>query len=130
MLRLCANLGFLFAEMPFLDCFAAAARAGFTGVEYAAPYDYPARERRARLDDLGLGQVRINSPAGDATKGERGFASLPGRHEPGTGEIAGSFCCRISTRSAIAAGSVANTAPWTTPSPVSPGASVTTLAPR
>jgi hydroxypyruvate isomerase len=77
--RLCANLGFLFPELPFLDRFAAAARAGFAGVEYAAPYDYPVRELRTRLDDLGLEQVLINSPAGDAAKGERGLASLPGR---------------------------------------------------
>ena len=81
MLRLCANLGFLFPELPFLDRFAAAARAGFAGVEYAAPYDYPARELRGRLDDLGLRQVLINSPAGDAAKGERGLASLPGRQQ-------------------------------------------------
>jgi hydroxypyruvate isomerase len=27
--------------MPFLDRFDAAARAGFVGVEYASPYDYP-----------------------------------------------------------------------------------------
>jgi len=36
--RFCANLGFLFCEVPFLDRFDAAARAGFTGVEYASPY--------------------------------------------------------------------------------------------
>jgi hydroxypyruvate isomerase len=77
--RLCANLGFLFPEVPFLDRFAAAAGAGFKGVEFAAPYDYPVRELRTRLDDLGLAQVLINSPPGDAAKGERGMASLPGR---------------------------------------------------
>ena len=33
--RLCANIGFLFPEMPFLDRFEAAARAGFTAVEFA-----------------------------------------------------------------------------------------------
>jgi hydroxypyruvate isomerase len=42
--KLCANLGFLFCEMPFLNRFAAAARAGFKGVEYASPYEYEARE--------------------------------------------------------------------------------------
>jgi hydroxypyruvate isomerase len=77
--RLCANLGFLFGEVPFLDRFGAAARAGFTGVEYASPYDYPAAELRARLKDAGLTQVLINSPAGDRAAGERGMACVPGR---------------------------------------------------
>jgi len=79
--RFSANLGFLFAELPFLDRFAAAARAGFAGVEYASPYDYPTAELRARLKDAGLAQVLINSPAGDRAAGERGFACLPGRQQ-------------------------------------------------
>ena len=45
--RLAANLGFLFAEVPFLDRFDAAAQAGFTGVEFASPYEYPPAELRA-----------------------------------------------------------------------------------
>ncbi|HLY46152.1 MAG TPA: 2-oxo-tetronate isomerase [Stellaceae bacterium] len=77
--RFCANLGFLFPEVPFLDRFAAAARAGFTGVEFASPYEYKAAELRARLDDNGLTQALINSPAGNRAAGERGFACLPGR---------------------------------------------------
>ena len=79
MLRFCANLGFLFGEVPFPERFDAAARAGFTGVEYAAPYDYPASELRARLIGAGLAQVLINSPAGNRAAGERGMACLPGR---------------------------------------------------
>jgi hydroxypyruvate isomerase len=76
---LCANLGFLFPEFPFLDRFAAAARAGFAGVEFASPYEYPAAELRARLDDNGLTQVLINSPPGNRAAGERGFACVPER---------------------------------------------------
>ena len=45
-LRFCANLGFLFGEVPFLDRIAAAAKAGFKGVEFASPYEYPAAELR------------------------------------------------------------------------------------
>lgn len=81
MLRFGANLGFLFTELPFLDRFAAAAKAGFTGVEYASPYEYDATELRTRLDDNGLAQVLINSPAGNRAAGERGFACLPGRED-------------------------------------------------
>src|SRR5207244_11950491 len=79
MTRVCANLGFLFGEVPFLDRFEAAARAGFTGAEYASPYDHPAPELRARLKAVGLTQVLINSPAGNRAAGERGMACLPGR---------------------------------------------------
>jgi hydroxypyruvate isomerase len=43
-MRFAANLGWLFPEHPFLDRFAAAARTGFRGVEYAQPYEYPAAE--------------------------------------------------------------------------------------
>src|SRR5579864_8030903 len=77
--RFSANLGFLFPELPFLDRFEAAARAGFTAVEYASPYEYPAAELRSRLNAAGLTQVLINSPAGNRAAGERGFACLPGR---------------------------------------------------
>jgi hydroxypyruvate isomerase len=77
--RFCANLGFLFADIPFIERFDAAARAGFTAVEFASPYEYPAAELRSRLGATGLTQVLINSPAGNRAAGERGFACLPGR---------------------------------------------------
>src|SRR5205085_11302067 len=77
--RLCANIGFLFPEMPFLDRFEAAARAGFTAVEFASPYEYPAAELRARLQANGLSLVLINSPAGNRAAGERGYPGLPAR---------------------------------------------------
>ncbi len=77
--RLCANLGFLFCEVPFLDRFAAAARAGFAGVEFASPYEYDAAELRTRLDDNGLTQVLINTFPGNRAAGERGFACVPGK---------------------------------------------------
>src|ERR1041385_9063123 len=77
--RFSANLGFLFPDLPFLDRFEAAAKAGFTAVEYASPYEYPAAELRSRLADAGLAQVLINSPAGNRAAGERGFACVPGK---------------------------------------------------
>jgi hydroxypyruvate isomerase len=77
--RFCANLTMMFNEVPFLDRFAAAARAGFTAVEFLFPYDHPAQEIRARLADNGLEQVLFNMPPGDWALGERGLACLPGR---------------------------------------------------
>ena len=42
--KFAANLSFLFAEVPFAQRFARAAAAGFAGVEYLFPYDWPAGE--------------------------------------------------------------------------------------
>ncbi len=81
MSRFAANLSMLFTEVDFLDRFAAAAEAGFTGVEYLFPYDYPAEEIKARLDANQLTQVLFNLPAGDWAGGERGIAILPERVE-------------------------------------------------
>lgn len=77
--RFCANLSMMFNEVPFLDRFAAAAKAGFEGIEFLFPYDYSAAEIRCRLDDAGLTQVLFNAPPGDWAGGERGTAGLPGR---------------------------------------------------
>ncbi len=78
-MRLCANLSMMFNELPFLDRFEAAARAGFKGVEFLFPYDHQAAEIRARLEAAGLEQVLFNAPPGEWNGGERGLAALPGR---------------------------------------------------
>ena len=79
--RLAANLSFLYNEHPFLERFGAAAKDGFRGVEYLFPYEHPALELRARLEEHGLTQALFNAPPGDWVKGERGTASLPGRED-------------------------------------------------
>ena len=79
--RLAANLSMMFNEVPFLERFDAAAKAGFKAVEFLFPYDYPAADLRRRLRDAGLTQALFNGPPGDWAKGERGLASLPGRQE-------------------------------------------------
>lgn len=77
--RFCANLGFLFTEVDFLERFERAARAGFHGVEYMSPYEYEPAVLQALLQEYGLTQVLFNLPAGDWAGGERGLAALPGR---------------------------------------------------
>jgi len=77
--RFAANLSFMFNEVPFLDRFEAAAKAGFKAVEFLFPYEFKAEEIAARLKANGLTQVLFNLPPGDWTKGERGLAALPGR---------------------------------------------------
>lgn len=77
--RFAANISLMFTELPFLDRFAAASKAGFKAVEFLFPYDFPAAEIATRLRDNGLSQVLFNGPPGDWTRGERGQAALPGR---------------------------------------------------
>src|SRR3972149_9851673 len=77
--KLAANLSLLFAETAFLDRFAAAARAGFRGVEYQFPYAFPARAVAERARAAGVEVVLHNIPAGDAARGDRGIACLPER---------------------------------------------------
>ena len=86
--RLSANLSFLFNEVPFLDRFGAAARAGFRAVEFAFAYDVPPAEIAARLTGHALECVLINAPPGDLDAGERGIASLPGREREFAASIA------------------------------------------
>ena len=75
--RFAANLTMLFNEVPFLDRFERAARAGFREVEFLFPYAFPAAEIKARLDANGLKLVLHNLPPGNWDAGERGIAILP-----------------------------------------------------
>ncbi len=77
--RLAANLTMMYTEHPFLDRYAAAARDGFSGVEFLFPYEFAAAELKSRLEEHGLMQALFNAPPGDWAAGERGIASLPGR---------------------------------------------------
>ena len=77
--RFAANLTMLFNEVPFLERFERAARAGFTAVEFLFPYGFAAEEIKSRLDANGLYLVLHNLPAGDWDAGERGIACLPDR---------------------------------------------------
>ena len=80
--RLCANLKWLFTELPFLERFDAAAKAGFTAVEYASPYEFSAEDLRSRLNACDLKQILFNTPPGDpAVGGGSGLACVPGRQE-------------------------------------------------
>lgn len=77
--KFAANLTMLFNEVEFLDRFAAAAKAGFRGVEFLFPYAFPKELLAEQLARHGLTQVLHNLPAGDWAKGERGVACIPGR---------------------------------------------------
>ena len=87
--KFAANLSMMYAELPFLDRFEAAARDGFKAVEYLFPYAFEAQELTARLKAHHLQQVLFNAPPGgvDAASialaweqgGSKGTACIPGR---------------------------------------------------
>jgi len=77
--RFAANLTMMFTERPFLERFAAAAQAGFKGVEYLFPYEHDKSALKQALAENGLTQVLHNLPAGNWQTGERGIACHPDR---------------------------------------------------
>jgi hydroxypyruvate isomerase len=79
--KFAANLSMMFTEVPFLDRFAAAADAGFKGVEFLFPYEYSPEALAKTLRTHRLENVLFNMPPGDWAAGERGIASIPGREE-------------------------------------------------
>jgi hydroxypyruvate isomerase len=79
--KFAANLSMMFNEVDFLDRFDAAAKAGFKGVEFLFPYDYPPEIIAERLEKNKLTLALFNLPPGDWSKGERGFAAIPGRQQ-------------------------------------------------
>jgi hydroxypyruvate isomerase len=109
MTKLAANLTMLYTEVDFLDRFDAAAKSGFTGVEYLFPYAYPKEQLALRLQRNRLVQVLHNLPAGDWAAGERGIAVRPDRvaeFRHGVGEAiryAGALgCTRLNCLAGIA----------------------------
>ena len=79
--RFAANLSMMFNEVPFPERFAAAAKAGFTAVEFLFPYDYTPAEVAGWLKSNGLKNALFNMPPGNWAMGERGIASIPGRED-------------------------------------------------
>jgi 2-dehydrotetronate isomerase len=76
--KLSANLSWLFTERPLRERFAAAGEAGFRAVEILWPYEITADEIASELRANELELVLINFPAGDMSRGERGFGARPG----------------------------------------------------
>ncbi|MDR2826090.1 MAG: hydroxypyruvate isomerase family protein [Deltaproteobacteria bacterium] len=81
MLRFAANLSMMFTEVPFMDRFESAAKAGFKYVEFLFPYAYAASAIAEKLKKFGLTQALFNAGAGNWDSGERGIGALPGRQE-------------------------------------------------
>ena len=93
--RFAANLSFLFTELPFLDRFDAAAKAGFKAVEIANPYEAPAAEVAARLKANGLTLALFKTLRWRPRRGRARSRCLAGPRE--------GFRCRPRDRAALCA---------------------------
>jgi hydroxypyruvate isomerase len=77
--KFAANLSLMFPELEPAERFGAARSCGFTAVEYLRPYEHPLDDVQHWVREAGVELILLNSPMGDATKGERGLGVLPGR---------------------------------------------------
>ena len=80
-MRVAANLSMLFSELELAQRSAAAAIAGFDGVEIQFPYELPASVLAQQLNAINLPLVLINLPAGDLMAGGLGLACVSERQK-------------------------------------------------
>lgn len=78
-LRLSANLGFLWRDLPLPERIERAALAGFHGIEMHWPYDNDPDEVAGLCERLALKVLSINTPQGNVATGDSGLAAQPGR---------------------------------------------------
>ncbi|XP_077498389.1 putative hydroxypyruvate isomerase [Amblyomma americanum] len=77
-LKFAANISTTYQIAPFLKRYRVAREAGFRAVECEFPYEVGVDSiRKAKLDNR-MKHVLISSHPGDLTKGELGFAAIPG----------------------------------------------------
>ena len=101
MIKLSANLGFLWPDRPLLDRIEAAARAGFRAIELHWPYDVPPEQLAEACGRNNLALLALNTAKGEGP-GDFGLGAITGRE----GEFAASFqqalgYARIANASAI-----------------------------
>lgn len=78
-MRFSANLGFLWRGLALPDAIRAARAAGFDAVECHWPFDVPATDTKAALEETGLSMLGLNTLRGNIAIGENGLAAIPGR---------------------------------------------------
>ncbi|MGB3406484.1 MAG: TIM barrel protein [Jannaschia sp.] len=76
-MKFSANLGFLWTDLPLVDAVRAAKSAGFDAVEFHWPYDVPAEEIAAVLQETDLPALGLNTVRGDTN----GLSALPGQED-------------------------------------------------
>ncbi len=87
MVRLSANLGFLWTEHELPDAIRPGCAAGFEAVECHLPYDVEPSLVDAALHDTGLTMIGLNTRPGDRSAGDAGLAAVPGREEQARRDI-------------------------------------------
>ncbi|XP_001607821.1 putative hydroxypyruvate isomerase [Nasonia vitripennis] len=81
--KFCCNLSFMFQReaTSILDRYQLAKDAGFKAVESGFPLGFSVQQVAEARKTAGIQQVLINVYTGDTSKGELGFAALPGKEE-------------------------------------------------
>lgn len=77
MLKLAANLDWLFTDLPIAARFAAAQAAGFRGVEGLFLWQQPLEHLRAAQRETSLPVVLMNAPAGNWAQQNEGWPHSP-----------------------------------------------------
>ena len=79
MIKLSANLSFLFNELPFEKRFNASSALGFKAVEFLFPYEYKINNIKDWLEEAKQKLILFNTYPGSWENGDRGIASIIGR---------------------------------------------------
>ena len=79
MIKLSANLSFLFNELPFEKRFNASSALGFKAVEFLFPYEYKINNIKDWLEEAKQKLILFNTYPGSWENGDRGIASITGR---------------------------------------------------
>ncbi|KZC10780.1 PREDICTED: putative hydroxypyruvate isomerase [Dufourea novaeangliae] len=81
-LKFASNLSFMFMETPsIIERYKLAKEAGFKAVESGFPFGFSVKDVTEAKTKAGLEQILINVYTGDVSKGELGFAAIPGEEE-------------------------------------------------
>jgi len=80
-IKLSANLGFMWAELPLLQRIEQAAKAGFAAIELHWPYNTDASDVRRACQQHDLTLLSVNTPQGDVAAGDAGLAAQLGRQD-------------------------------------------------
>lgn len=78
MLKFCANISWLFADLPFLERPDAARRAGFSGIEFHFPEGHSPQDIVRAANAAGVRIVLFNARSGDFLQGGPGYSGVPG----------------------------------------------------
>ncbi|XP_076388292.1 hydroxypyruvate isomerase-like protein Gip isoform X2 [Megachile rotundata] len=81
-LKFASNLSFMFTEATAItERYKLAKEAGFKAVESGFPFGYSVKDVSEARKKADIEQILINVYTGDVTKGELGYAAIPGEEE-------------------------------------------------